>query len=128
MNWIWKYTQVWGDTLKINGTDIYMTRGDTEAITVVLHDKNEDIIPFASGDTVYFTVKQSTQTTIKSFQKVVTVFTPEGEAVIEIDPEDTKTLKYDDYVYDVQMVRSADGVTTVIPPSKFTIGEEVTYE
>lgn len=114
--------------MKINGTDIFITRGDTEAITVVLYDEEENIIPFVIGDTVYFTVKQSTQTGIKEFQKVITIFTPEGEAIIQIDSEDTNTLKYDDYVYDVQMVRLSDGVTTIIPPSKFTIGEEVTYE
>jgi hypothetical protein len=113
--------------MRINGRDIFMTRGDTERFEVSLYDLTIDIDrPFLEGDTVYFTVKTSTQTKTKLFQKVVTVF-QDGIAKFTIEPENTKDLRYHEYVYDVQMVKEGD-VTTIIPPSKFVIEEEVTYE
>lgn len=115
--------------LKINGQDIYMTRGDTESITLAIYDEEDNLIPFSNSndDTVYFTVKSSTQTGVIDFQKVITTFTPEGEAIVEITPNDTSNLRYGDYVYDVQINKDGN-VTTVIKPSKFVIEEEVTYE
>jgi hypothetical protein len=112
--------------MRINGTDIYMTRGDTEVITVSI-EENGTKIPFVTGDKVYFTVKTSTQTINKIFQVLVENFTPEGEAVIEILPSFTKNLKYAQYVYDVQMVRGSN-VTTIVTASKFVVQDEVTYE
>jgi len=115
--------------LIINGQDIYMTRGDTESITLAIYDEEENLIPFSNvnGDTVYFTVKSSTQTGVIDFQKIITTFSPEGEAIVEITPNDTSNLRYGDYVYDIQLNKNGN-VTTVIKPSKFVIQEEVTYE
>jgi hypothetical protein len=39
--------------LKVRGTDLYMIRGDSESIILSLK-KDEDMIPFNQGDTVYF--------------------------------------------------------------------------
>lgn len=115
--------------MRINGTDIYITRGDSETINVSLFDQTDDTQrPFLSGDTVYFTVKTSTQTTNKIFQYAITEFNEDGEALVHITPQDTKSLKYHEYVYDVQMVKENGAVTTIITPSKFIVEEEVTYE
>lgn len=113
--------------MRVNGTDIYMTRGDSETFRVSLYDKTIDAKRyFVDGDIVYFTVKTSTQTQTKLIQKIITEF-EDGEARFHITPADTKDLKYHTYVYDVQ-VNKQGGVTTVIKPSKFVIEEEVTYE
>ena len=119
--------------MRVNGTDIYMTRGDSETFRVSLFDKIIDAKRyFVNGDIVYFTVKTSTQTQTITIQKIITEF-EDGEAIVHITPEDTKGLKYYTYVYDVQMVKGANeeslgGVTTIIKPSKFIIEEEVTYD
>ena len=113
--------------MRINGRDIHMTRGDTERFEVSLYDLVSEIDrPFFEGDIVYFTVKTSTQTKTKTFQKIVTNF-EDGVAKFTIKPEDTRGLRYHEYVYDVQMIKEGN-VTTIIPPSKFVIEEEVTYE
>lgn len=106
-----------------------MTRGDSETFHVLLYDAIEEKQrPFVSGDTVYFTVKTSTQTTKTVFDpKIITEFDEDGVAVVHIEPDDTKHLKYHEYVYDVQMVKEGGAVTTIITPSKFVIEEEVTY-
>ena len=115
--------------MKINGKDIYMTRGDAQWITVVHYNENNEQIKFITGqDTIYFTVKTSAQTVQKSLQKVVTNFDSSGEAVIEILPEETKDLRFGQYVYDVQWTKSDGTILTIVRPAKFIIEYEVTYE
>ena len=108
------------------GTNISMTRGDTEAMTVSC---TEDGVSraFVTGDTVYFTVKKSASETEKILQKVITSFTG-GKALIDILPTDTKMLDTRAYVYDVQIVFSNGTKKTVITPSTFELTDEVTYE
>ena len=104
-----------------------MIRGDSEAIKVSCRNESGVDIPLVEGDIVYFTVKRSTNTEEKILQKIVTEFT-EGVALITIFPEDTKELKTGIYYYDIQLTRADGTVKTIIPPSKFTIKREVTYE
>ena len=113
--------------MKIQGTNISMIRGDTEAIKVSCRDESGTDIPLVEGDIVYFTVKRSTNTEEKILQKIVTEFT-EGVALITIFPEDTRELKTGIYNYDIQLNRANGQVKTIIPPSTFTINAEVTYE
>jgi len=115
--------------MRVNGTDIYITRGDTERFEVSLFDKEDDIQrDFITGDKVYFTVKTSTQTKEKIIQKTIENFT-DGKAIVLLESSDTQDLKYYDYVYDVQMITdNGSTVTTIIKPSKFVVEEEVTYE
>lgn len=110
----------------VTGTKISMTRGDSETITVSIRKDGEDI-PLVAGDTVYFTVKNDANTEDKVLQKVVTEF-DDGKAIIEILPGDTKHLPFTEFVYDVQLTKTDGGITTIIKPSKFIVGEEVTYE
>ena len=113
--------------MKIQGTNISMIRGDSEGIKVSCRDESGVDIPLVEGDIVYFTVKRSTNTEEKILQKIVTEFT-EGVALITIFPEDTKELKTGIYYYDIQLNRANGQVKTIIPPSKFIINAEVTYE
>ena len=113
--------------MKINGTDIYIIRGDSETFEFRLEDyETGEKINLIPGDLVYFTVKASTQTSNKLIHLLITEF-EDGEAKIHIRPQDTKPLKYHTYVYDVQIEKQGN-VSTVIKPSKFVVEEEVTYE
>ena len=114
--------------MTLTGTNIAMTRGDTERLTIRCRVKDDNTpVPFAEGDAVYMTVRESVDSAVE-FQKLVTEFGPEGEAEIVIDHEDTEGMAFGDYVYDVQVTRESGVVTTLIKPSKFTLTEEVTYE
>ncbi len=113
--------------MRITGTSISMIRGDSESIVVSCRDINGNPVPFEPGDTVYFTVKETVNTDVKLLQKQVTEF-ENGKAIIEILPEDTKHLRFQSYVYDIQLTKAGGVVTTIIPPSKFRVEGEVTYE
>ena len=108
--------------MTVSGTDLAMTRGDSESITVVCSSA-----PFSSGDTLTMTLRPDVEDDIV-LQKIITDFENDGSAIIPILPSDTADLEMDnDYVYDIQIVRADGTVTTIIKPSKFTIEEEVTY-
>lgn len=114
--------------MRIKGNTIYLVRGDTASITVTAVDQNDVPRPFVAGDTVYFTVKKSTRTEIKEFQKILTVFDLEGNAVFDIEHTDTSNMGYGTYFYDVQLTTVDQRVITIIPASNFILEEEVTYE
>lgn len=113
--------------MKVSGKNMTMTRGDSEVITIECFLEDGTKMPFLEGDIVYFTVKETIHDEEKVLQKIITEFT-DGKAIINIEPEDTKSLLFKTYVYDVQLTRAEGTVTTVIPPSNFTIGGEVTYD
>jgi len=111
----------------VSGTNIYITRGDSESLSVALQEPNGIAIPMAIGDKVYFTVKQNINTADKVLQFIVEEFV-DGKAVIEINPSDTAALAYGVYVYDIQVSLASGVKRTIIKPSSFEIGGEVTYE
>ena len=113
--------------MEIQGYNISMIRGDTETIKISCKDAQGVDVPLEDGDTLYFTVKKSTNTEEKILQKIVTEFT-DGIALITIFPKDTRELKIGSYYYDIQLNRANGQVKTIIPPSRFIINAEVTYE
>ena len=113
--------------MTVKGTHISMVRGDTEVFRVKRQTKDGQLIPLSVGDTIYFTVKEKIGVTIKVLQKVVTVF-DNGTAIIHLDPIDTKSLKFKDYSYDIQLTYASGAVTTIIPHAILTIEAEVTDE
>jgi thiamine pyrophosphokinase len=113
--------------MKVTGTNITMTRGDSESITVSCKNAEGVAIPLVSGDKIYLTVKENMFTPIKKFQKIVTTFTG-GNAVINIVPDDTKNLSYGTYKYDIQLTKANGNITTIVPASNFIIEGEVTYD
>lgn len=107
--------------MRIIGTDIIMTRGDSESITVAVINR-----PLVDGDIIELTVRKCPEAKAKEIYKKVDTF-DDGKAVIEIAPEDTEKMCFGDYVYDVQLTMADGTVTTIIKPSAFVIGKEVTY-
>lgn len=108
--------------MTINGTSIYMTRGDNETILVSCQDR-----PFQEGDKVELTVRRFSGIDPVLLHKEVTSFTEEGKAVLEFAPEDTAQLPFCIASYDVQATFADLGVKTIIRPSPFEIGREESY-
>lgn len=105
--------------MRISGTDIYMTRGDTETISIMFHGYTPQ-----PGDAVEMTVRRNVGSAAVIYKRI-TEF-DDNKAVISIEPDDTTPLRFGQYVYDIQLTYGG-AIRTVITPSKFTIGEEVTY-
>lgn len=98
---------------------IELTRGDTLSLHIDLIDDNGQPYELADGDTLALTVKKSVKDEKALIQK-------SGQD-ITIEPADTSSLKYGTYKYDAQLTLADGRVTTVIKPSDFVVGEEVTW-
>lgn len=108
--------------LKINrDNSIELTRGDTARISLAV-TKDDGTSYDYSADTVLFTIKASTVSREVLLQKSV------ADGVIYIAPADTETMKFGDYVYDVELTTQAGDVCTIITPSKFSLTPEVTWQ
>lgn len=110
----------------IQGTKITMTRGDTESIEVSVREDDVQR-PLVAGDVVHMTVKQRATDTDIAFQKVIRQFV-DGVALIDIEHEDTKNLRFGNYVYDIQITFADNTIKTVVGPAAFVLALEVTHE
>lgn len=120
---------------KISGNNIYLTRGDSAAIELqVVNGEN----PYDfSEDEVKFSLKKRLSDKQPLIQKTFGNYDSEtNKASITIEPEDTAGLDFGDYLYDIQLKHTEEPeqegddpvvtVDTIIVPSTFTIGAEVT--
>lgn len=103
-----------------NTTDIKMVRGDSEGI--LLRFNNYEL---TESDKIELTVRK----TFKSPEVIrkMAQLMEDGTALVTIYPEDTADLDFGAYIYDVQVTFANGSVKTVVPPSTFFIGGEVTY-
>lgn len=114
--------------MKIDGTSIYMTRGDSESFLVSMRKDGEtEITPFETGDKVEMTIRNAPGGKAKILHKEVTEFTEDGRARIVIEPADTNELQFKTYSYDIQVTFANGNVKTIVRPSDFVIGAENTY-
>lgn len=100
--------------------NLRMVRGDSDSIAVTIKGD----YTLQQGDFVELTVRKDPYSPIV-LHKRITEFT-DNTFTIGFSPEDTASLSFGDYVYDVQLTFGG-AVKTIIPPSRLTIGEEVTY-
>ena len=95
-----------------------LNQGDSYSFTVSMKDPDTlEVIPFVNGDTVRYTVRTSYESTEVSLQEVVTSFTTEGKAEFIISSSETD-LALGEYVYDIEVTKADETVTTIIPDSK----------
>lgn len=112
----------------IDGTTISLIRGDSMSLQFTLSKDDEEYIPFAE-DHIRFAMKHSEllpgKTGYKDTEPVLVKDIPYDTMTLKINPEDTKSLDFGSYVYDVQITYANGDVDTFIPPSRFNLLAEV---
>lgn len=107
--------------LKVTNNVIYLTRGDTAVLSLSIKQDDGTEYVIENGDSILFTIKRSTKEKTVILQKAV------ADGKIKINPEETASLDYGSYCYDVQLKKADGTVATVITPSPFIVTEEVTF-
>lgn len=105
--------------LEICGTKISLTRGDTARITVSAKNADGTVYALQEGDTLTFTMQRSVYDASDKLSKRI------ENGILIIEPSDTAGLEFGKYTYDIQLTLANGDVNTIIPPSDFTILEEV---
>lgn len=109
---------------RIDGKTIYLTRGDTFRSKVNIIDRNtgEAYIP-QEGDTIRFAM--SKKYGVKAESEILLINIPIDTMILEIQPEDTKGLKFGEYKYDIELTTSTGIVDTFIDKATLVLSEEV---
>ena len=114
--------------VKINGTTIQMTRGDTLTALLSLTRNGSSYTPEA-GDVIRFALKHTDMTAgnkeYKDTEPLLTKTVSNDTMQLVIEPEDTKSLSFGTYVYDMQITFANGDVDTFITPSSFVLKPEV---
>ena len=98
---------------------IKLTRGDYACFDIEITDYDNEPYEPTIEETVTFTVKRNTNTDNILIQKTGTT--------IQIEGEDTESLSYGRYYYDVQLTHADGRRDTFITPTEFILTDEVTW-
>ena len=108
--------------VKIRGTTITMTRGDSLLVFLDLQNSDGATYEPNDGDYIRFAVKKTFD---DSVPPILVKEIPTDTMKLVLDPEDTKQFAYGQYRYDIQ-ITTADGlVDTFIDRAILAITEEV---
>ena len=108
--------------IKEDGT-IHLTRGDTARFSIsVENELTQQEYIIGENDKLTLTVKKKVKDTEALLQK-----TALGVSLFHIKPEDTSSMSFGKYKYDVQLTTSTGDVYTIVEPTTFEILPEVTY-
>ena len=109
--------------VRINGTTISVTKGDTLDITIEILYPDGTPYTVQEGDVIRFALKQRYTEGEPLIYKEI----PHNGMNLRLEAEETKTLKTGGapYVYDVQITMEDGTVCTFIDRAKLTVTEEV---
>lgn len=105
----------------VNGNNITLTRGDSLILHVSMTRNDEPYTPSA-GDSIRFALGRDKRGTS---EPIILKNIDINDMTLRIDPEDTKTLSYGTYYYDIEYTSEEGYVDTFIGPSSFKLTEEV---
>ena len=108
-------------SFRVNGTTIYLTRGDTFRAVITISNPDGSIYTPQEGDKVRFAMKED----IESEELLILREVPIDTMELVIYPGDTKELEFGNYVYDIQLTKANGDVDTFITKSKLKLTEEV---
>ena len=105
----------------VKGTEIILTRGDTFRATLTIQDCNGDIYVPQPGDVIRFAMKKRYSDKDVLLTKII-----DNETLtLKLSPEDTKSLLFGTYVYDIELTYSSGDVDTFIAGATLRLMEEV---
>ncbi len=107
--------------LKVEGTAIELTQGDSARIGISLTTKSGDSYTPQEGDVIRFYLKQN----LKAAQTILDKEISASVMQLELTAAETKKLQPAQYVYDLELTKANGDVDTFINAAKLTIKAEV---
>ena len=117
----------------VKNIDYNFKRGDTQVLKKFkLLDANKQEVILTAAEELYFTVKKNTKTLAYLLQKKLgegIELGDDGYYHITIDPQDTNSLDYGEYVYDIELksVQNNNTFVRTFLEGTITLEEEVTW-
>ena len=112
----------------VNGNAIVLTRGDSFSAGIKLYRGSQEYTP-AAGDVIRFAVKRpSMKAGREDYMDAEPIILKEIDhetMTLSIEPNDTKTMSFREYVYDIEITFEDGTVDTFITASPFIVTPEV---
>ena len=112
----------------IQNNAISLTRGDSFSCEVGIKVNGETYTP-ASGDVIKFYMKRAMMNAQKTAyvdaKPLIEKEIPNNTMILHLDPNDTKSLLFGDYVYDCEITFAGGNTDTFINNAPFTLLPEV---
>ena len=108
-------------SFKVRKNTIYLTRGDTFKAQVTISNPDGSIYTPVEGDSIRFALKEK----VEDEGCLILRDIPIDTMLLVINPEDTKSLEFGNYVYDIQLTKANGDVDTFITASKLKLTAEV---
>lgn len=105
----------------VSGTTITLTRGDTFVALISITKQDGTLYICGDGDEVRFAMKRKYEDDDPLLVRDIPIDTMK----LTINPEDTKSLEFGKYVYDIQLTKADGTVDTFITKATIRITEEV---
>lgn len=101
---------------------ISLTRGDSfyTKVNMVRKSTRQPYEP-QEGDEIRFALKKNYEDAECLIEKQI----PTDTLILHLEPSDTKTMDYGEYVYDIEITTAAGDVDTFIDRAQFILTEEV---
>lgn len=113
----------------ISGTSIKLTRGDSFYAEVSIKNSSGAAYVLQEGDKVRFYLKRNVMTPAQAEyadkRPLISKIIPSDTLLLHLDPEDTKSLSFGEYVYDLELTYANGDVDTFINNAPFTLVAEV---
>ena len=109
-------------SFSVSGTTIMMTRGDTAKFLVTIEylEDGSQYIPL-QNDTIRFRMKKY----LSDKSPLIVKEVPVSTCILQIDPEDTESLKFGEYHYNIELIHANGENETFITDSILQITPEV---
>lgn len=112
--------------LKIKGSKIWLTRGDSAYITLQpTIDDSEEIYQLQEGDRIHAQIR-TVPNTGQLLAEGEILYSDNGAVIWYLRPSDTKDLEIGTYYWDAELDLSNGDIFTFITSSPFNITDEVT--
>ena len=108
----------------VSGHKITMTRGDTAIVNIIPKYNDGEVYEPTAEDTVKFTVKRKA-TSKEVMEILLEKEIPTDTMELRIESEDTKAMRFGEYVFDIQLTYENGDVDTFITDGKLEITPEV---
>ena len=107
--------------LRIEGQDVYLTRGDTAYLQLIPKLQNKELYVLKQGDQIKFRLRDGSFL----FEKDCDIDVENNFARLTLLPDDTVGLKYKMYRYECELITVDQEHFTFIADRQFTIGKEL---
>ena len=108
-------------SFKVRKNTIFLTRGDTFKAKITITYPNGCVYTPNEGDSIRFALKED----VEDEGCLIIRDVPIDTMLLVLNPEDTKSLEFGSYVYDVQLTKANGDVDTFITASKLKLTAEV---